>query len=155
MSRSIVSDFVAGLSRLWERANLALLVKGLGALVAGAWGDLPLLIQALLVLMSLDMASGILKAFATRSLSSDASLKGIAKKFMVLVVVAAAATLEPLVGGAPLASAVAGFYLAYEGISILENAAEAGLPIPQVLKDALTKYTGSMARGLGRDSDSR
>ena len=60
---------------------------------------------------------------------------------MVLVLVGAAAWLEPAIG-VPLASAVAGFYVVHELMSILENAAIAGLPVPDVLRDALARVPG-------------
>lgn len=113
-----------------------------GALVAAWWAGLPLLVQVLIGMMILDIAAGVLAAYIAQELSSRVSFRGMAKKAMVLVLVGAASWVEPAVG-VPLASAVAGFYIVHELMSLLENAAAAGLPVPDVLRDALARVPGS------------
>jgi len=114
--------------------------KWIGAVLAGLWGRLPLLLQSLLVLMALDIASGLIAGYITRSLSSDVSWRGMAKKSLVLLLIAACEILQRTWNlGLPLASAVVGFYIVHEMISIVENTARAGLPMPRALTSALRK----------------
>lgn len=112
-----------------------------GGLAAALWGGLPMLVQVLIGVMVLDILSGMLAAFITQQLSSRVTFRGMAKKAFVLVLVGAAAWVEPA-AGVPLASAVAGFYVVYELMSILENAAVAGLPVPDALRSALARVPG-------------
>lgn len=116
-------------------------LQTLGALLAAWWGGLPLLVQVLIGVMLLDILSGVLAAYITNTLDSRVSFRGMAKKALALVLVGVAAWIEPAVG-IPLASAVAGFYTVHELLSILENATIAGLPVPDVLRDALARVPG-------------
>ena len=110
---------------------------------AGGWilyglGGLDNALISLLVLMVLDYFTGLLKAWCAGKLSSATGFKGIAKKVMGLSVVALAFIIQKLTGGAfALREVVILFFIANESLSILENAAQAGLPIPQKLRDAL------------------
>lgn len=94
---------------------------------------------ALIAFMALDYLTGVLVAAAQKELSSKVGFKGIAKKVIILALVAVGHILDTHVlgGGAVCRSAVSGFYIANEGISILENAAELGLPLPKKLIDVL------------------
>jgi toxin secretion/phage lysis holin len=123
-----------------ERAAWAL--KFLAAAIAGWWGSLPTLVQALILLMAIDIITGLLAAYTTRTLSSEVSFRGMARKAITLLLVATATLLEPHTGGLPLGKVVAGFYLAHEGLSIVENAALAGLPVPEIISDALRRVNG-------------
>lgn len=96
-------------------------------------------IGALLILMVLDVLVGIVVAIGTRTLSSSVSWSGMSKKAIMLLIVGAAAVIEPYAQGLPLAKLVALFYLVTEGLSILENAALAGVPLPGVLTETLAK----------------
>lgn len=123
-------------------AAKAKLAAGL-AFLAGLWGGFHPLIQTLVVLILLDFASGLLYAWSTGAVSSDASYRGMAKKAMMLLLVGAAhaynAT-QPL--GFDAGTAVAAFFCTTELISIVENAGRLGLPIPKPLMDALAKLGG-------------
>lgn len=120
----------------WE--SLCLWAKLAAAATAAFWGGLAPLVQVLIAVMAADLLTGLLAGYITRKLSSDVSFRGLAKKAIVLVLVAVGRLLEPAVG-LPLGDVVAGFYLVHEGLSILENAARAGLPVPQALREALVK----------------
>lgn len=106
------------------------------------------MLQTLLILILLDLASGLLYAWSTGAVSSDASYRGMAKKAMMLLLVGAAhaynAT-QPL--GFDAAAAVAGFFCATELISITENAGRLGVPLPRVLARAIEKLKGQMTDG--------
>lgn len=121
------------------------------AAFAAFFARLDPLVQVLIALMVADIASGLLAAFVNRELSSDVSFRGMAKKAIVLILVAIAAMLGPVVN-LPLGQAVAGFYAAHEGLSIIENAARAGLPVPNILQQALAiLYPPQEEDGDGQD----
>lgn len=116
------------------------LISAIGAAVCGfLFGQMDGLMYALIALMALDYLTGVLVAVAQKELSSKVGFKGIAKKVIILALVAVGHILDTHVlgGGAVCRSAVSGFYIANEGISILENAAELGLPLPKKLVDVL------------------
>ncbi len=85
-----------------------------------SWAALAPMIQLLLVLMALDILSGVIAAIVTKTISSDISYRGVGKKTMVLLLVVMASALSPLVadGALPIGQAVALFYCINEAISI-------------------------------------
>lgn len=103
------------------------------------WGQLDGLLYALIAFMVLDYITGLAAAWLRRELSSETGFKGIAKKVFILALVAVGHILDVHVlgGGSVCRSAVIGFYLANEGISILENAGNIGLPLPKKLIEVL------------------
>lgn len=115
------------------------IIQYLSAAVAGVcgflWGELDGLLYALIAFMAIDYISGVIVAVVQKELSSEVGFKGIAKKVLIMALVAVGHILDIYVlgGGAVCRSAVIGFYLANEGISILENAGELGLPLPKKL----------------------
>ena len=118
-------------------------VAWITAAAAGIWGGFHPLVQTLVVLILLDFASGLLYAWSTGAVSSDASYRGMAKKAMMLLLTGAASAYnatQPL--GFDAGTAVAGFFCTTELISIVENAGRLGLPIPKPLMDALAKLGG-------------
>lgn len=99
------------------------------------WGQLDGLLYALVAFMIIDYVSGVIVAVFRRELSSEVGFKGIAKKVLIMGLVAVGHILDThiLGGEAVCRSAVIGFYIANEGISILENSAKLGLPLPKKL----------------------
>lgn len=106
-----------------------------------AWLESKPLVNALLLLMLLDIFSGICVAVAQSNLSSTISWKGMMKKVMTLLVLGMAMVIEPFAGGlpVPLANCVALCFICTEGISILENAALMGIPLPAGLVAVVEK----------------
>lgn len=104
------------------------------------WDDV---IEALLVAMAIDYITGIMAAYINPSLAlnSQKGFKGICKKIVILMLVALAHELDKATGQLAIQSLVVWFFLGNEGLSIVENAAKAGLPIPQKLRDALEQLT--------------
>ena len=96
---------------------------------------------ALIVLMALDYVSGVMCAVEDKKLSSAIGFKGICKKVLILMLVGVANILDVNVvgSGAILRGAVICFYLSNEGLSLLENAAYLGLPVPAKLKAILSQ----------------
>lgn len=101
----------------------------------GAW-DVPLV--ALLVFIALDYITGVACAIIKKELSSRIGGAGLLKKALIMVIIIAAVLLDRLLETQwVIRSAACCFYIANEGISILENAASIGLPVPQKLVGAL------------------
>jgi toxin secretion/phage lysis holin len=97
------------------------------------------LMVALIVFVVADYATGVMCAIVDKKLSSEAGFKGIFRKVMIFILVGMAHILDTQVigAGSVLRSAVIFFYLSNEGVSLLENAAHLGLPIPEKLKETL------------------
>ncbi len=125
------------MKEFWNMVQLVFTAIGgwLGYFLGGCDG----LIIALVVFVAVDYLTGILCAVADKSLSSEVGFKGIAKKVVIFMLVGVANILDvEVIGtGSVLRTAVIFFYLSNEGISILENSAHLGLPIPKKLKDVL------------------
>ena len=96
---------------------------------------------ALIVFMVLDYITGLMCEVIDKKLSSAVGFKGICKKVLILMLVGVANIMDVhVIGtGSALRGAVVCFYLANEGLSLLENAAHIGLPVPEKLKDVLAQ----------------
>lgn len=109
-----------------------------GGILASVFGKWDTVLCALVILMALDYITGIIKAVYTKRMSSEIGFKGILKKITVLTVVALANVVQVLLGGkGAIREVVIMFYIANEGISILENAAEVLPSIPDGLRNIL------------------
>ena len=106
-----------------------------GAVLGFMYGEVTGLFWALIAFMALDYITGVVVAIIEKRLSSEVGFRGLAKKFLILVFVAVGYIADTyILGGTPAAmSAVMLFYIANEGISIIENAAALGLPVPKKL----------------------
>lgn len=94
------------------------------------------LLYALLVFVILDYITGIMCAIVDKKLDSRVGFKGIFRKVLIFALVGVGHLLDTQVigTGSVLRTAVIFFYLSNEGVSLVENAAYLGLPIPQKLK---------------------
>jgi len=101
-------------------------------------GGLDIAMTCLLIAIILDYVSGMLKAFITKQVSSKIGFKGILKKVSILLVVMLAVLIDRVTGetGA-IRTLVVYYFVANEGLSVLENLGQAGVPIPQSIKKAL------------------
>ena len=106
-----------------------------GAVLGFMYGEVTGLFWALIAFMALDYITGVVVAIIEKRLSSEVGFRGLAKKFLILVFVAVGHIADTyILGGTPAAmSAVMLFYMANEGISIIENAAALVLPVPKKL----------------------
>ena len=101
----------------------------------GGW-DIAL--QILLFIVVLDYVTGICKAVYNKNLNSEVGLKGIIKKIGYFIVVAIAVILDRITGGTgAIRTLTIYFFVANEGISILENWGAMGLPLPNQLTELL------------------
>ena len=101
-------------------------------------GGLDVALTCLLIAIILDYVSGFIKAFVTKQLSSKIGAMGIVKKVGVLLIVMLAVLIDRVTGetGA-IRTLVIYYFVANEGLSIVENLGQAGVPIPQSIKKAL------------------
>lgn len=112
-----------------------------GAVLGFMYGEVTGLFWALIAFMALDYITGVIVAVIEKRLSSEVGFRGLAKKLMILVFVSLGHIADMYVlGGTPVAmSAVMLFYIANEGLSIIENAGNLGLPVPKKLKDIMVQ----------------
>ena len=115
------------------KVGLTAVITWIGWLVGGY----DTMMVTLLLFMCADYISGILCGISNKELSSEVGFKGIAKKIMILLLVGATNLLGQATGIEGLRYIVISFYLANEGISIIENVSILGLPVPQKIKDVL------------------
>ena len=124
---------------IWAKVQIA--ITALGGWLGYFLGGMDGLMIALIVLMTLDYISGVMCAIIDKKLSSAVGFKGICKKVLILMLVGVAHIFDlHVVGtGSALRGAVICFYMWNEGLSLLENAAHIGLPIPDKLRDILSQ----------------
>ena len=105
------------------------------------FGELDGFFYALLAFVVIDYLTGVMCAIADRSLSSEVGFRGIFRKVLIFVMVGAGHILDAQVigSGDALRTAVIFFYISNEGVSLLENAAHLGLPVPEKLKEVLAQ----------------
>lgn len=111
----------------------------LGAVLGGIFGPIDGALHSLIIFVIVDYVTGIVYACMEKRLSSEEGSRGIIKKIGIFVVVAMANVLDVYIikeGGAIRLMTIF-FYLANEGISILENMAGMGIPIPLKIKEVL------------------
>lgn len=123
------------LGKLWNHCSIfAGIIGGAAAKLLGGWDAL---LFSILLLMGMDYLTGLLKGIYQKQLSSEVGWKGICKKVMMLVVIACSQVLQHALGEeVPFREMVITFFIANEGLSILENAAVM-IPLPQRLKETL------------------
>ena len=101
-------------------------------------GGFDIAIQSLLIVIVIDYLTGIASAIYNKELSSKIGLKGILKKFCYLLVVALSVVIDKLLGqGGLIRTLVIYFFVANDGLSIVENMAEMNIKLPKKLIDAL------------------
>ena len=134
--RNITIDLV------WAKIQTA--VTALGGILGYFVGGMDGLLTALIILMVLDYITGVMCAIIDKKLSSAVGFRGIFKKVLIFMLVGVAHIMDMHVIGTgdALRSAVICFYLSNEGVSLLENAAHIGLPIPDKMKDVLAQLHG-------------
>ena len=100
----------------------------------GGWD---VLLKTIVFLAIADYITGWIKGIYTKQLSSEIGFKGLLKKIVMFIVIAVSFVIQGLIGGTiPLREVVIMFYIANEGLSLLENAA-VFTPIPDKLKNVL------------------
>ena len=101
-------------------------------------GGFDIAIKSLLIVIVIDYLTGIASAIYNKELSSKVGFKGIIKKFSYLLVVALSVVIDKLLGQSGLIrTLVIYFFVANDGLSIVENMAEMNIKLPKKLIDAL------------------
>lgn len=129
---------------VWDK--IIKVLAAIGGAIAGLLGGWDKLLVVLVAMMAVDYASGVLVAVMGKSqkteyggLSSKVGAYGLAKKGLMMLVVLVAALLDRAIGtqAAVFRDAACWFYIANEGLSLLENLSLAGVPFPEKLKEML------------------
>ena len=126
----------------WNTIQGAL--TAVGAFLGWYLGGMDGVLTALIIFVIVDYLTGVACAVSEGKLSSQVGGKGIAKKVLIFALVGLANIIDlKIIGdGSAIRTAVIFFYLSNEGISILENVTEFGLPVPAKLKDVLAQLRG-------------
>lgn len=139
------------MKELWNMCQLAFTAVGgwLGYFLGGCDG----LIIALILFVVIDYITGVMCAVVDKKLSSTVGFKGIFRKVLIFMLVGIANIIDVQVikSGSVLRTAVVFFYLSNEGLSLIENAAHLGLPVPDKLK-AVLEQLHDKERG-GKESE--
>jgi toxin secretion/phage lysis holin len=138
--------------RRYTMSDWIQLAKAVCGAVVSFFVGLHLMIQLLVYAIAFDIATGLVAAWIAGSVSSEVSRRGIARKTLVLLGVAAAEMFGrasglqvtvPWGGSWGLGAAVAGYYCIHEALSIVENLVRAGVPVPQFVTDKLARLRES------------
>ena len=145
---------------MWKK--IVEVLAAIGGFIASFFCGLPPLVWVLLGVMSLDYVTGILCGLLGRSpktekggLSSGEAFKGLLKKALIVLVVLLSALLDHAVAVsadiefAAVSGATCLWFIASEGMSILENVAAMGVPVPEILLQALELFK----RKSGQDTN--
>ena len=125
------------MKEFWNTIQLTFAAVGgwLGYFLGGCDG----LLYALIAFVAIDYITGVMCAISDKTLSSEVGFKGICRKVLIFLLVSIGNIIDVQVLGSPgvLRTAVIFFYLSNEGVSLLENAAHLGLPVPDAIKTVL------------------
>lgn len=125
------------MKEFWNTIQLMFTAVGgwLGWFLGGCDG----LLYALIAFVVIDYITGVMCAITDHTLSSEVGFRGICRKVLIFLLVGIANILDVnVIGtGSVLRTAVIFFYISNEGVSLLENAAHLGLPVPEAIKTVL------------------
>lgn len=125
------------MKEFWNMIQLMFTAVGgwLGWFLGGCDG----LLYALIAFVVIDYITGVMCAINDHSLSSEVGFRGICRKVLIFLLVGIANSLDVNVigAGSVLRTAVIFFYISNEGVSLMENAAHLGLPVPEKIKVVL------------------
>ena len=125
------------MKEFWTICKLAFTALGgwIGYFMGGCDG----LLFTLFVFITIDYVTGVMCAVVDRKLSSEVGFRGICRKVIIFLLVGIAQMVDINVirNGSVIRTAVIFFYLSNEGVSVLENSAHLGLPVPEKLKEVL------------------
>ena len=131
----------------WNTIQLIFAAVGgwLGYFLGGCDG----LLYALIAFVAIDYITGVMCAISDKTLSSEVGFKGICRKVLIFLLVGIGNIIDVQVLGSPgvLRTAVIFFYLSNEGVSLIENAAHLGLPVPDKLKAVLEQLHDRAEKG--------
>lgn len=119
--------------------SVQLIFTAVGGWLGYFLGDSDGLLYALIVFVVIDYLTGVMCAINDKTLSSEVGFRGICRKLLIFLLIGIANILDVhIIGtGSVLRTAAIFFYISNEGISLLENAAHLGLPVPEKIKKVL------------------
>ncbi len=116
---------------------ISVIVGMVGGFLSYWLGGWDVLLKTIVFLAITDYITGLIKGFYLKELSSEIGFKGLLKKIVMFIMIAVAFVIQEMLGNnIPLREVVITFYIANEGLSLLENAA-VFVPIPEKLKEVL------------------
>lgn len=123
------------------RYFIKLAITFLGSTLCWFFGKYDGIFYTLIAFITVDYITGVLCAIYERKLSSEVGFRGIAKKVLILILVGVANLLDVyILKNADVLRVLVGmYYIANEGLSVIENAIRLGLPVPKKLKDVLVQ----------------
>lgn len=149
------------MEQIWK--NIVRMAAAAGGAIAGALGGWDAILRVLLAMMVVDYISGVMVAVMGKSqkteyggLSSKVGFVGLLKKGMMLLVVLIATFLDEAMGMAIFRDAACWFYIANEGLSLLENLSLVGVPFPEKIKALLGQKLNESNKqdyNVGGDAD--
>jgi len=120
--------------------KIGFIFASVGTLLTWLFGGWELGLQILIIAMILDYIMGLMCGYKGKELNSKVGFNGLKRKFTILIILILAVLLDRLIGQEWIfRTLVIYFYVAMEGLSILENAAKLDVPIPRKLKEALVQ----------------
>lgn len=121
--------------------TIQFILAGIGGYLGFFLGGWDGFLYALIAFVAVDYATGIMCAILEKKLSSEVGARGIFKKVFIFLMVGIGNIIdvELIKSGNAIRTAVIFFYLSNEGISLLENSARVGLPVPDKLKEILAQ----------------
>lgn len=135
------------MKEFWNTIQLVFAAVGgwLGYFLGGCDG----LLYALIAFVAIDYITGVMCAISDKTLSSEVGFKGICRKVLIFLLVGIGHIVDAQVigDGGVMRTAVIFFYLSNEGISLIENAAHLGLPVPDKLKAVLEQLHDRAEKG--------
>lgn len=135
------------MKEFWNTIQLVFAAVGgwLGYFLGGCDG----LLYALIAFVAIDYITGVMCAISDKTLSSEVGFKGICRKVLIFLLVGIGHIVDVQVigSGGVLRTAVIFFYLSNEGVSLIENAAHLGLPVPDKLKAVLEQLHDRAEKG--------
>ena len=135
------------MKEFWNTIQLIFAAIGgwLGYFLGGCDG----LLYALIAFVVIDYITGVMCAISDHTLSSQVGFRGICRKVLIFMLVGIANVLDIYVlsSGSVLRTAVIFFYISNEDVSLLENAAHLGLPIPEKIKVVLEQLHDRSEKG--------
>ena len=128
--------------------TIQLIFTGIGGWLGYFLGGWDGLLYALIASVAIDYVTGVMCAISNHTLSSEVGFKGICRKVLIFLLVGIGSILDARVigSGSVLRTAVIFFYISNEGVSILENAARLGLPVPEKIKVVLEQLHDRSAK---------
>ena len=120
------------------KETICAILSGISTALIYLLGGFDVALNCLLIAIVLDYVSGLIKAYNTKTLSSRIGLRGLLKKLGILILVMVAVVVDRVTGNSgAIRTVIIYYFVANEGLSIIENLGAVGIPIPKFLKKAL------------------